>query len=349
MIYRIAARAGNGTPGYGGDGGPAESALLNWPRDIALDAAGVLYIADTLNHRIRRIDPNGVIATVAGIGSSGHSGDGGPASLARLAAPRGVAVAADGGLYVSDTENHCIRRISLDGRIQTVAGTGEPGHGGDDGPAAEARLSWPAGMAVGADGSVYVADSGNDRIRQIGPDGRIDTMSGTGDAGYNGDDRPAACAWLSCPRGVALGPDGSLYVGDTENHRVRRITPEGMIYTAAGTGDQGYSGDGGPATAARLSAPRGVAMNSAGGLFIADCDNSVIRLVHPDGMITTIAGNGIEGHSGDGGPATEAQLADPHGLVLGDDGALYTAEPRSSCVRKLWPAERGDLVRVHSQ
>jgi sugar lactone lactonase YvrE len=336
MIYRIATRAGNGTPAYSGDGGPAESALLSWPRDVALDAAGILYVADTLNHRIRRIDINGVITTVAGTGSNGYSGDGGPAISAQLAAPRGVAVAADGCLYLSDTENHCVRRISPDGRIQTVAGAGEPGYGGDDGPAAEAQLSWPAGIAVGADGSVYVADSGNDRIRRLRPDGRIGTVAGTGDVGYNGDGRPAVCAWLSCPRGVAVGPDGSLYLGDTENHRVRRITPDGMIITIAGNGTEGCSGDGGPATSARLSAPRGVAVALDGGIFIADCGNSLVRQVTPDGMIITIAGSGTEGYSGDGGPATSAQLADPHGIVVSKDGTIYTAEPRSSCVRKIW-------------
>jgi len=336
MIYRITTRAGNGTAGYRGDGGPAERALLNWPRDVALDAAGVLYIADTLNHRIRRIDTGGVITTVAGTGSNGYSGDGGPAISAQLAAPRGVAVAADGGLYLSDTENHCVRRINPDGRIQTVAGTGAPGYGGDDGPAADAQLSWPAGMAVGADGSVYVADSGNDRIRRLRPDGRIGTVAGTGDVGYNGDGRPAVCAWLSCPRGVAVGPDGSLYVGDTENHRVRKVSLDGIICTVAGTGDEGRDGDGGPAASARLSAPRGLAVDLDGRLFIADCDNSLVRQVTPDGIITTIAGNGTEGYSGDGGPATEAQLADPHGIAVSRDGTIYTAEPRNSCVRKAW-------------
>jgi DNA-binding beta-propeller fold protein YncE len=336
MAFRIATLAGNGAAGYGGDGRPAERALLNWPRDVALDAGGVLYIADTLNHRVRRIDIEGIITTVVGTGSNGYSGDGGPAISAQLAAPRGVAVAADGCLYVSDTENHCVRRIGPDGRIDTIAGTGTPGSGGDGGRAADAQLSWPSVIAIGRDGSAYVADSGNHRIRLIGPDGRITAVAGTGEAGCSGDGGPAADARLSGPRGLAVSPDGGLFVADTGNHRVRKVSLDGMICTVAGTGDEGREGDGGPATGARLSAPRGLAVGPDGRLFIADCDNSLVRQVTPDGMIVTVAGNGTEGYSGDGGPAISAQLADPHGIVVSKDGTIYTAEPRSSCVRKIW-------------
>jgi len=336
MGFRIATLAGNGTAGCGGDGGPVERALLNWPRDVALDAGGVLYIADTLNHRVRRIDIEGIITTVVGTGSNGYSGDGGPAISAQLAAPRGVAVAADGCLYVSDTENHCVRRIGPDGCIDTIAGTGTPGSGGDGGRAADAQLSWPSAIAVGRDGSVYVADSGNHRVRRIGPDGRVTAVVGTDESGCSGDGGPAADARLSGPRGLAVSPDGNLYVGDTGNHRVRKVSLDGMICTVAGTGDEGREGDGGPATGARLSAPRGLAVGPDGELVIADCGNSLIRQVTPDGMIVTLAGNGTEGYSGDGGPATSAQLADPHGIIVSKDRTIYAAEPRNSCVRKSW-------------
>lgn len=338
MRWHIETWAGTGIPGYHGDGEPAEQARLNWPRDVAVDASGALYIADTLNHRIRRVGPDGVITTVAGVGQCGHSGDGGPAIGARLAAPRGVAVAPDGSVYVSDTENHCVRRITPDGIIHTVAGTCQAGDGGDDGPAVRAQLSWPAGIAIAPDGSVYVADSGNDRIRRLHLDGSISTVAGTGRAAWEGDGGPAVAASLSCPRGVTVGPDGTLWIGDTENHRVRRISPEGFIHTAAGTGEPGYAGDNGPAAAARLRGPRGLAAAPDGSLFIADCDNSVIRLLTPAGLIIAIAGTGKEGCSGDGGPALAARLADPHGIALAPGGSLYLAEPRSSRVRVLRPA-----------
>jgi len=339
MASRLTTRAGNGTPGYGGDGGPAASALLNWPRDVALDAGGALHIADTNNHRIRRIAADGIIATVAGVGSGGHSGDGGPALSAQLAAPRGIAVGADGSVYVGDTENHCVRRIDPHGCMSTIAGTGAPGYGGDGGPAVAAQLSWPGAMAVGGDGSVYVADSGNHRIRRVSRDGVITTIAGTGAAGYDGDGGPAACAALSAPRGLALGPDGGLYIGDTENHRVRRVALDGTISTVAGSGGEGYGGDGRAAVEAQLSVPRGVAVGPDASLFIADCGNSVIRQVKSDGTIITIAGNGSEGYIGDGGLAIQAQLSDPHGVVVSREGIVYTAEPRSSCVRVIWDDE----------
>lgn len=346
MAFRISTRVGNGTPGYSGDGGPAENALVNWPRDVALDADGSLYITDTNNHRIRRVGTNGIITRVAGTGSSGYSGDGGPALCAQLAAPRGIAIGADGYLYVSDTENHCVRRIDPDGRITAIAGTGAPGYGGDGGPAVAAQLSWPSAIAVGGDGSIYVADTGNHRIRWVSRGGVINTRAGTGDAGYDGDGRPGACARLSAPRGLAVGPDGSLYIGDTENHRVRRVALDGAISTVAGNGQAGYSGEAGAAVEAELSFPRGVAVGPDGSLFIADCGNSVIRQVRPDGTIVTIAGKGSEGYTGDGGSATQAQLADPHGVVVSREGIVYTAEPRNSCIREIREAERGhDALR----
>jgi streptogramin lyase len=345
MAFRITTRAGNGTPGYDGDGGPAENALLNWPRDVALDGGGALYITDTNNHRIRTVAADGIIATVAGSGSNGPSGDGGPALSAKLAGPRGLAVSADGSLYVGDTENHCVRRIDRSGRISTIAGTGRPGYSGDGGPAAAGQLSWPSAIAIGGEGSVYVADTGNHRVRRIAPNGAISTFAGTGVSGYDGDGRPAAQTSLSAPRGLATGPDGSLYVGDSENHRVRRAAPDGIISTLAGNGDGGYGGDGGPAVKAQLSFPRGVAVGPDGSLVIADCGNSVIRQLRPDGTILTIAGTGSEGYTGDGGPALQAQLADPHGVVVSGKGIIYTAEPRSSCVRVIWNNDVGALVK----
>ena len=329
--------AGNGTEGYTGDGGPATSAQLNWPRDMAMGEDGSLYIADTDNHRIRKVNSDGTISTVVGTGTSGYSGDGGPATTAQLNRPRDVEVGEDGSLYIADTDNHCIRKVTPDGVINTLAGIGTSGYSGDGGPATNAQLAWPQDVAVGTDGSLYFTDTGNHRIRKVSPEGRISTVAGTGVCGYTGDATPATTAQLARPRGVATGIDGCLYIGDTENHRVRKIAPDGTITTVAGSGTEGYSGDGDPATSAQLAWPRGVALGVDGSLYIADCGNSVIRKVAPDGTITPVAGIGTEGYSGDGGPATSAELADPHGIVMGEDGSLYIGEPRNHCIRKVWP------------
>jgi len=337
IIYgMITTVAGNGTPGYSGDGGLATRAQLNWPRDMAVEADGSLYIADTNNHCIRKVSSEGIIRTVVGTGTAGYSGDGGPATDAQLNRPRDVEVGADGSLYIADTDNHCVRKVTPDGVIHTLAGTGVCGYSGDGGPAARAQLAWPQDVAVGTDGSLYIADVGNHRIRKVTLDGSISTVAGTGVCGYSGDGEPATHAQLARPRGVFVDADGSVFVGDTENHRVRKVTPDGTIRTVAGNGTEGYGGDGGPATSAQLAWPRGVVVDAEGGLFIADCGNSVIRRVTPDGIITTVAGNGTEGYSGDSGPTTRARLADPHGIVMGADGSLYIGEPRNHCIRRVW-------------
>ncbi|MFQ6098907.1 MAG: NHL repeat-containing protein [Armatimonadota bacterium] len=340
-IGTITTVAGNGKPGYSGDGGPAVEARLNWPRDMSPAPDGDLYIADTMNHCIRRVSRDGTITTVAGTGTEGYSGDGGQAVHAELNAPRDVEVGADGCLYVADTSNHCIRKVGVDGIISTVAGTGIEGYSGDGGRATDARLAWPQDVAVGADGTLYFTDTGNHRVRTVSPEGSIETVAGTGACGDGGDGGPAVRARLARPRGVFVEAAGCLYIGDTENHRVRRVTPDAIISTVAGNGVEGYGGDGGEASAAQLAWPRGVVTTGDGCLYIADCGNSVVRAVHPDGTISTVAGTGTEGYSGDGGPATSAQLADPHGLALDARGDLYIAEPRNHRVRKVHNARRG--------
>ncbi|MBM4085909.1 MAG: hypothetical protein FJ272_14070 [Planctomycetes bacterium] len=333
----IATVAGNGTAGYSGNGGLAARAQLNMPRDMALGEDGSLYIADTDNCCIRKVSPDGIISTVVGAPMRrGYSGDGGPAAHAQLNRPRDVEVGTDGGLCIADTDNHCVRKTTPDGVIQTLAGLGASGYSGDDGPATRAQLAWPQDVAVGTDGSLYIADVGNHRIRKVDSEGMICTVAGTGVCGYGGDGGPATRAQLARPRGVSVGTDGCLYIGDTENHRVRKVGPDGTISTIAGKGAQGYNGDGDRATHAQLAWPRGVVMDAAGCLFIADCGNSVIRKVTPDGLITTVAGTGAEGYSGDGGPAARAQLADPHGIAVGADGSLYIGEPRNHCIRKVF-------------
>ena len=330
--------AGGGEPGAGGDGGPATMAQLFDPRGVAVGTAGNLYIADYRNRRVRRIDASGTVSTFAGTAERGYGGDGGPATESVLTGPAGATVDAAGNVYIADAWDNRVRRIDPSGRITTVAGTGEPGYGGDGGPAAEASLYAPWGVALDSAGSVYVAEVGNDRVRRIDPSGRITTVAGTGDPGYGGDGGPATDASLNAPGGVAVDAGGNLYVGDASNHRVRRIDPSGTITTVAGTGEPGYGGDGGPAAAAELYSPDGVAVDAAGNLYIADTGNHRVRRVDPGGTITTVAGTGLRGFWGDGRPATEADFTAPYGVTADAGGNLYIADSFNHRVRRVHPS-----------
>jgi RHS repeat-associated protein len=336
-IGRIIPTVAGGGKAYPGDGGPATEASIGGLEGIGLGPDGSFYIAASWDDRIRRVGPEGIITTVAGIGGkdhTGYTGDGGPATEAQLFAPHDVAVAADGSFYIADEENYRIRRVGPDGIITTVAGAPEwdpggywvGGYSGDGGPATEAMLDGPMGVAVGSDGSIYVADAWNNRIRRVGSDGIITTVAGTGTQGFAGDDGPATEARLSRPYDVAVAADGSLYIADFLNARIRRVAPDGIITTVAGTGEKGYSGDGGPATEAMLNQPEGVAVDGDGSLYIAERHNSRVRRVGPDGIITTIAGTGQTGHTGQGGLATAAQLFWPRDVAIGPDGCLYIAD-----------------------
>jgi RHS repeat-associated protein len=276
-----------------------------------------------------------VITTVAGNGDDSFSGDGGPATQASLNGPRGVAVGPDGSLYFADIDNARIRRVAPNGIITTVAGTGNATFSGDGGPAAQASLVGPFGVAVGPDGSLYIADADNNRIRRVAPNGIITTVAGTGNATFSGDGGLATQAAVQSPRGVAVGPDGSLYVADRGNQRIRQVAPDGIITTVAGNGVFGFSGDGGPATQASFRIPFGVATGPDGSLYIADRSNQRIRRVAPDGIITTVAGNGSASFSGDGGPATQAALDDPNGVAVGPDGSLDIGDGNNHRIRRV--------------
>jgi sugar lactone lactonase YvrE len=331
--------AGTGERGFSGDGGLATDAQFNNPTGVALAPDGGFYIADYANNRIRRLGPDGIITTVAGIGTAGVSGDGDLATKAQLNRPYGVAAGPDGSLYIADTANHRIRRVGPDGIITTVAGNGASGFYGDGGPATVARLNQPWGVALGHDGSVYIADTYNYRIRRVDPDGIITTMAGNGTPGFGGDGGPATEAEIHYPTGVARGPDGSLYFADTGTRHVRRVWLDGIITTVAGNGAAGYSGDGGLATEAQLGLPAGVALGSDGSLYIADRGTHHVRAVGPDGIITTVAGNGTSGYSGDGEAATEAQLNRPYGVAVGPGGSsLYIADTANHRIRKVAPS-----------
>ena len=329
--------AGDGTFGFGGDGGPATTAQLNFPRGVALDGAGNVYIADTDNHRIRRVDTSGTITTIAGDGTRGFGGDGGPASAAQLNSPRGVALDGAGNVYIADTDNHRIRRVDTSGTITTIAGDGTFGFGGDGGPASAAQLNSPRGVALDGAGNVYIADTSNHRIRKVDTSGTITTIAGDGTFGFGGDGGPASAAQLNFPRGVALDGAGNVYIADTSNHRIRKVDTSGTITTIAGDGTFGFGGDGGPASAAQLTFPEGVALDGAGNVYIADTSNHRIRKVDTSGTITTIAGDGTFGFGGDGGPATAARMNFPRGVAVGGAGNVYIADWRNNRVRLLTP------------
>jgi uncharacterized protein (TIGR03437 family) len=324
----IATLAGTATYGFSGDNGLATSAQLNNPYGVAVDPAGNLYIADTFNNRVRKVS-NRVITTVAGDGTVGFSGDNGPATSAQLADPWSVAVDSAGNLYIADYGNNRIRKVS-NGVIATVAGNGTRGSLGDNGPATSAQFYGPAGLAVDSLGNLYIADYGNNRIRKLS-NGVIATVAGGGAS--LGDNGPATSAQLALPYGIAVDSGGNLYVADWGNNRIRKVS-NGVITTVAGTGTRGFGGDNGLATGAQLANPQGVAVDSAGNLYIADFGNASIRKVS-NGIITTVAGNGTPGFSGDNGPATSAQLYLPYGVAVDSAGNLYIGDSGNNRVRKV--------------
>ena len=328
--------AGTGESGFSGDGGPAVEAELRSPYGVAVDSAGNVYIADSSNWRIRKIDATGTITTIAGTGEFGFSGDGGPAVAAELRRPRGVAVDSAGNVYIADVGNHRIRKVDSTGTITTIAGTGEFGFSGDGGPAVEAELRSPYGVAVDSAGNVYIVDVGDHRIRKVDATGTITTIAGTG-YGFSGDGGPAVAAELRDPYGVAVDSAGNVYIADSSNRRIRKVDATGTITTIAGTGESGFSGDGGPAVEAELRSPYGVAVDSAGNVYIADSSNWRIRKIDATGTITTIAGTGEYGFSGDGGPAAAARLGFPRGVAVDGDGNLYIADTGNRRIRKLTP------------
>jgi sugar lactone lactonase YvrE len=321
-----------------GDGGPATEAGLCGPNDVALDAKGNMYISNGGLYctgpgggTVRKVDPQGTITTVAGTGKEGFSGDGGPAIKARLDFPSAVAVDRDGNLYISDGFNYRIRKVDKDGIITTFAGTGERGYSGDGGPATSANLTEPSQLTFDARGNLYFVDYTS--VRKIDPSGTITTVAGTGELGFSGDGGPATEARFEA-NDLALDGDGNMYIADTENNRIRKVDKEGIIHTVAGTGKEGYSGDGGPATKAALNLPTGIALDGEGNLFIACHHNSRVRKVDKNGTITTFAGTGEWGFNREKGPATKVMLNQPWGLFVDDDsGVLYIPDTFNDRIR----------------
>jgi uncharacterized protein (TIGR03437 family) len=343
--YTISNFAGNGTAGFTGDTGAPNSAELSSPDGIAFDSSGNLYIADSANQRIREIS-GGTINTVAGNGTAGYSGDlasgvTGTATDAELNGPSGVAVDSSGNIYIADTGNHVIREVS-GGIISTIAGNNTGGYTGDDGPAIDAELDSPADVVVDSSGNIYIADSGNNVIREVSA-GNITTIIGAG----------FTTTFLNDPVSIALDGKGNLYICDSDGLRVLEFSlAEHTVTVVAGDGNIGFSGDFGLAAAAELDGPSAIAVDSKGYLYIADTFNNRIRKVYPDGSIATIAGYGISGYGGNGGPALNATLSFPHGLAVTGSGNVYISDTGNDAIRLLKPVTpsiaTGDVVNAAS-
>jgi uncharacterized protein (TIGR03437 family) len=391
-----------------GDGGPALAALLSQTEGVAVDSLGTIYVADAADNRVRKITTDGKIQTIAGTGVAGFAGDGGPAKAALLSQPYGIAVDAAGNLYIADLGNGRVRKVSADGTIQTVAGGGSnvPGGNGDGGSASGAQLLEPRNVAVDADGTLYISDFGAHRVYVVSPGGSLTTLAGTGNAGFSGDNGAAQLAQLNAPAGLASDGNGSVYIADSGNNRVRKVyrgvitsvytvaaptgvalSASGTLYiaasaylgtlskaiagvasatdvaldragnvyftsgefvrkiaaagaatTIAGSGDSKYyGGDNGPATAARLNAPSGVGVDDTGNWYIADTANNRVRKIAPGGIITTVAGTGVTGSTGDSGPATLAELNGPRSVAIDSSQNLYIADTGNNEIRKITP------------
>jgi uncharacterized protein (TIGR03437 family) len=335
--YVISTYAGTGTGEYSGDAGKAVEAGINQPWGMVFDSSGTLFFADQVNCRVRKIVSEGTISTVAGTGSCGYSSDAVAATSAQLNYPTHLAFNSSGNLYIADTVNHRIRMIASSGNISTVAGTGDAGYYGDGAEATKAYLGYPTGIAVDSSGIIYIADTYNHVIRKVATDGKITTFAGDNTAGSKGDGGLATKARLRYPTGLTLDSAGNLYIADSNNHRIRKISTDGTISTVAGSGVYGFSGDGGPATEATLEYPDGVYVDEAGNMYIVDTLNSRVRMVGADGIIQTIAGNGRYGNKGDGGLATSAQLRFPSAILMNSSGSLYLADTQNNKIRLLTP------------
>jgi len=335
--------AGDGTPGYlpapYGDNTAATGAELYSPAGLAY-AGGKLYIADRLNNRVRVVS-SGIISTFAGSGAGGSPLSGTPsANEAILYRPSGVVVDSAGDVYVADSAANQVVEVETSGVVRVVAGTGVAGFSGDGGPATEAELDFPTALALGGNGDLYIADSGNNRVRMVSPSGTITTVAGTGVAGFSGDGGPATKAELDDPEGLAIGPHGSLYIADSHNQRIRKVLPTGIIETVIGNGQVGYTGEGVPGTSEALNYPAGVAVDSAGDVFVADDGECIVQeLSASTGEVTTIAGwtpaKGVSPTCGFVGSGGTGMLNHPTSVAVDPGVGLVIADSLNNRVRLL--------------
>ena len=321
--------AGGGT---GGDGGPAIDAGFARPDGICMDTEGNIYFADNGQNSIRKINTSGIIFTIAGNGSAGYNGDDIAATSAELNFPGYVATDIYGNVYVPDDYNFRIRKISPSDIITTIAGNGTLGYSGDNMPATNAQIGHTGCICVDVNNNIYIADIQANVIRKVNTAGIITTFAGTGTGGNSGDNGPATAAEIR-PFGLAADNAGNIYSAEYFNNSVRKINTSGVITTIAGIGSMGYSGDGAAATSAQMYYPDAVFVDRRNNMFVTEDGNNVVRMIDQLGMIYTIAGNGTSGNSGDGGPATNAELGLPSGVFRDNEGGIYITDWNNNNIR----------------
>jgi len=328
----ISTYAGTGVYDYTGYGGPATAASFKSPYGLAVDANNNVYIADQGNHRIEKIDAvTGIITSIAGTGTEGYSGDGGQATAAELSEPSAVMIDNSNNIYITEFVNNVVRKITPSGTITTFAGNGVAGYSGDGGPATDAQMYQPAGITFDGFGNIYIEGSGV--VRKVSPEGIITTYVGGGSD--VGEGVPATNAYLNNPTGITMDGSGNLYISDTWGSRIRKVNSSGVINTIGGNGVSGYSGDGGPATDAQIGFPYGITVDGSGSVYFTDYINWDIRKIDNAGIISTVAGNGIEGFSGDGGVPTAAEFDLPLSVALDGLGNLFIADVGNNRIRKI--------------
>ena len=331
----ISTIGGTGIPGFSGDGSAASAAEIFGPAGVAVDGAGNSYFADYYNQRVRKISSSGSITTIAGNGTAGFSGDGGPAVDAQLNYPMGVAADAYGNVYIADRYNNRVRKVDASGTITTVAGTGASSYTGDNGPATAAKLAGPFGVAADIAGNIFIADRSNQVIRKVDANGTITTIAGTGAAGYNTNDWPSATlADLYNPSSVAVDNMGNVYIADHDNNLVRKVDTFKKITTVLGTGIAGFGPDGAVATSCKINSPSSVAVDHWGNIYVSDEFNYTIRKVDANSnSVVTIAGiQGERGYNGDTGLAAHAMIGDCKGLAVDNNGNIYFSDWRNDVV-----------------
>jgi DNA-binding beta-propeller fold protein YncE len=332
--------AGNGAKGFSGDGGPATEAQLHDPAGIARGPDGALYLCDTANHRIRKVTADGRIATVAGTGERGWSGDGGPAAAAKLADPYEVRFDDAGNVFWVERLSHCVRKLDAkSGVIGTIAGNGTAGFSGDGHPATQAQLNEPHSIGFDRAGNLYICDVKNHRIRKVDMrSGIISTFAGTGEKKTATNGAPSSGTPLSGPRALDFDRQGNLWVALREGNAVLKLDlAAGRIFRIAGTGQKGFTGDGGPAATATFSGPKGLSAAPNGNIYVADTENHAIRMIDiKRGTIQLVAGTGARGEGSDGDPL-KCQLARPHGIFVDRDGTVFIGDTENQRIRIIRP------------
>jgi streptogramin lyase len=328
--------AGTGNSGYCCDGDSAVHAQVATPSDIAVDVYGNVYIADQANNRIRVIDTNGIIRTLAGNGTAGYAGDSTNVANALLNNPTGVALDKTGRVYIADNGNNVVRMIDTNSVIYTIAGTGVQGNTGDGGNAKQATFYGPERLYIDDTGSIYICDIGNNRVRKVDTFGIVHAFAGNGNYGNGGDGGQAVSAELKQPTGIARDKWGNFYITDYNGARIRKVNAAGIISTFAGNGNFTYSGDGGMADTAALNGPSGIVVDTAGNIYFGDYINNRLRVINTNGIINTYAGTGVSAYNGEGLAPLAANLS-AYGVAMNVKGDVYFTDLVNSRVRKIAP------------